>query len=121
MEIKTGVDGDVVVLDLIGNFVASTAEDFKAQISKLSNKKFIHILVNMKKVNFMDSSGLGACIGVHKTITELKGLLVFSQPTASVNKIFRITKADQRLKISTSLSEGLRALHEKMIKDKKQG
>ena len=121
MQIKIGMDGDIVILDLIGDLVASTAEDFKAQTGKLTEKNFTYILVEMSKLNFMDSSGLGACIAVHKLVAEKKGMLIFAQPSDSVSKIFRITRADQKLNIAATRSAALKSIQEKIMMEKKQG
>lgn len=121
MQIKMGMDGDIVTLDLVGDLVASTAEDFKTQITKLVDKKFTYILIEMSKLTFMDSSGLGACIVAHKMFAEKKGMIVYAQPTDSVMKIFRITKADQKLNIVASKSDGFKSIQEKIIMEKRQG
>jgi len=120
MEFNIGMDGDVVILGAAGDLVASTAEEFKSQISKLADKNFVNILLDMSNVNFMDSSGLGSCIAAHKLLDGKNGIIVFAQPNDSVSKIFRITRADQKLNIVSSKLEGIKRLHEKMIEKRRQ-
>lgn len=115
MEITVGMDEDVVILDLAGDLVANTAEKLKGEIARLSEKNFNFILINMSKVNFMDSSGLGACMAAHKAVAEKNGMIVFAQPRESVSKIFHITRADQKLAVAASRADGLRLIHEKRI------
>jgi anti-sigma B factor antagonist len=110
MEISIGVEGDVVVVDLTGDFVASTAEQFKAQMAKLAEKNFLFVVLNLDKVNFMDSSGLGACMAAHKAFQEKKGALVCAKPSEAVAKIFRVTRADQKLKVAPSRLEAVQSL-----------
>lgn len=119
MEITVGMDGDIVIMSLNGDLVANTAENLKAEALKLSNKNFGYILLDMEKVKFMDSSGLGACIAVHKLLLEKKGMLVCAQPADVVNKVFRITRADKKLNLRASKREGLNTLQEKIIEDRK--
>jgi anti-sigma B factor antagonist len=120
MEINIGMDGDVVILDLTGDLVASTVEDFNTQTMKLIDKNFVYILLEISNVNFMDSSGLGACIALHKAVTEKNGMVVFAKPSDSVSKIFRITRADQRLNVRVSKTEGIQLLNEKIISNRRQ-
>lgn len=120
MEISIGMDGDVVIMDLAGDLTASTAEEFKAQVSKVGEKKFHFILADISKVNFMDSSGLGACMAVHKALSEKNGLLVLARPVDAVAKVFRITRADQKLKVAPTKQDGIKTIHEAIVGGKKQ-
>ena len=120
MEINVGMDGDIVMLDLNGDLVASTAEDLKAQVSKLVEKKFRYIMLDMSKIGFMDSSGLGSCMAVHKALNEKEGMLVCAQPSEAVTKIFRITRADQKIKVIPSRSDALKIIFDRMVQDRKQ-
>ena len=115
MEISIGMDGDVVIMDITGDLVASTAEELKAQVTKLGEKKFHFILADISKINFMDSSGLGACMAVHKSLSEQKGLLVLAKPCEAVAKVFRITRADQKLKVVPTKQEGVKVLQDAII------
>ena len=112
MEISIGMEGDVVVVDLTGDFVASAVEHFKAQMAKLMEKNFLFVVLNLDKVNFMDSSGLGACMAAHKAFQEKKGAVVCAKPSEAVAKIFRVTRADQKLKVSPTRPEAVKALQE---------
>lgn len=119
MEINIGMDGDTVVLDLSGDLVASSAEELKAQVAKLIEKNFRYVMLDMGKVGFMDSSGLGACMAVHKTLAEKSGLVVCAQPSDAVSKIFRITRADKKIAVAASRSDGIKALHDRIMQDKR--
>lgn len=110
MEISIGMEEDVVVVDLTGDFVASATELFKTQMAKLMEKNFLFVVLNLDKVSFMDSSGLGACMAAHKAFQEKKGALVCAKPSEAVAKIFRVTRADQKLKVAPTRPEGVKIL-----------
>jgi len=120
MEISIGMDGDVVIMDVTGDLVASTAEELKTQVSKLREKNFSFILMDISKINFMDSSGLGACMAIHKSLSEKNGLLVLAKPTEAVAKVFRITRADQKVKVTATKQDGIKAIHDAIIGGRKQ-
>lgn len=120
MEINVGMDGDIVTLDLTGDLVASTAEELKSQVAKLTEKNFKYILVDMSKIGFMDSSGLGACMASHKMLVDKQGLLVCAQPSDAVSKIFRITRADKKINVADSKPVAVKTIHDRIIEDMKQ-
>ena len=110
MEINIVTEGEFVVADLTGDFVASTAEQFKAQMTKLIEKNFFHVILDLGKVTFMDSSGLGACMAVHKAFREKEGALVVAKPSEAVAKIFRVTRADQKLVVAPTRLDAAKLL-----------
>ncbi len=110
MEISIGMDGEVVVVDMTGDFVADTADQFKAQMAKLMEKNFLFVVLNMDKVSFIDSSGLGACMAAHKAFQEKKGALVCAKPSEPVAKIFRVTRAGQKLRVAPTRLDAVQSL-----------
>ncbi|MDP2646419.1 MAG: STAS domain-containing protein [Desulfobacterales bacterium] len=118
--ISTELGGNVVVIDMVGSLVANNIAEFKSQVAKLVEKKYCHILLEMSNVDFMDSSGLGACMAVHKQLSEKNGMVVFAKPSEQVKKIFRITKADQRLNVVPTKNDGVKSLYEKLMRSKQK-
>ena len=64
MEIKLEIDNGVVILKPVGNLVASTAEELKDQVTRLIEKKYLSVMLDLGKVVFIDSTGLGACTAI---------------------------------------------------------
>ncbi len=113
--ISTEMGGDIVIVDMVGSLSASNVEQFISQVSRLIEKNYCHILLEMGNVDFMDSSGLGACMAAHKQLSEKNGMVIFAKPSEQVKKIFRITKAEQKLNIVPTKSDGVKSLYEKMM------
>lgn len=72
---------------------AAIATRFKDKMREIVKKGGQPVLLDMQRVDFMDSSGLGAMIAVHKampsgTSLELQGL------TPNVDRVFRLTRMD---------------------------
>lgn len=118
--ISTEMGGDIVVIDMVGSLVASGVDEFRNQISRLIEKKYCYLLLEMGNVDFMDSSGLGACMASHKQLAEKNGMVVFAKPSEQVKKIFRITKAEQKLIIVPTRQDGVKTLNERIVTGKQK-
>lgn len=112
MDVKIEMLNDVVVLVPVGNLVASTAEFFKSQVDKLLEKRFLHLLIDMSKTDFMDSSGLGACISANKSVAEQGGVMVCCGQNETICKVFKITRANSKISVTTSRQEGVSMVQE---------
>ena len=118
--ISTEMGGDIVIIDMVGSLVASGVDEFRSQISRLVEKKYCYLLLEMSNVDFMDSSGLGACMATHKQLAEKNGMIIFAKPSEQVKKIFRITKAEQKLIIVPTKQDGVKSLNEKIVTGKQK-
>ncbi len=114
MEIKLEMDGNVVILRLQGDLVAGTAGALQSQMAKLKEKKFVHVLIDLSGIGFIDSSGLGACIAANRDLEGSGGLLVCTGLNESVRKIFSMTRADRKISVLDSKRQALDALQEKI-------
>ena len=115
MDIKTEMVNDIVLLNPVGNLVASTVEVLKNQVDKLIEKKFCFVLLDMSRIDFMDSSGLGSIIAVNKSLTGNNGILACASLQEGVRKVFRVTRADQRINVAETQSEGLLLIQNMII------
>ena len=114
MEIKLEMDNEVIILKLAGNLVASTAEVLNAQIAKLIEKKYRFILLDLGRVDFIDSSGLGTCIAIKRDLAAKDGLLACTGLSENVRKLFRMTHADQKIMIFDARQDAVDALLERI-------
>ena len=112
LQIDIGTQDNIVFLNIVGDLVASTAPELKNKVTELIQKKFTHIIIEMDKVNFMDSTGLGACISCHKILKAQKGKLVLTGAQRGIEKVFQLTKAYKMINITPSRLEALKIIHE---------
>lgn len=92
MTIKERTEGHVTVLDLKGPLALGEGEEmFREKIAQLLKGKKTAILLNLEKVEFMDSSGVGALIKCLTSVTKAGGTLKGLRPGPMVQKILKIT------------------------------
>jgi anti-sigma B factor antagonist len=110
MDIKLEMDNEVIILKLTGSLVANTAEGLKAQVARLLEKKYRFIVIDLGRIDFIDSSGLGACIAIKRDLVATDGVLACAGMNENVRKVFRMTRADQKILVFATRHEAVNAL-----------
>ena len=82
----------VIVVDLDGRFDSLAAQSTKTELQSLADAAGQRVLLNMKNVDFIDSSGLGLVVSVFRRLREHNGELAISGPSAQVRTIFELTR-----------------------------
>ncbi len=85
--------GDVTVIDVVGRITlgegASVLRDELRDLVKKDQKK---ILLNMREVTYIDSSGIGELVSAYTSITNQGGHLKLLGLTHRVKDLLQITK-----------------------------
>lgn len=95
----------VKVLRPEGMLDASKAVQFRQQIKDLINEGVNLILIDLKKVNFMDSSGLGALVLALKMVREKSGRLFLMSLNDQVKMLFELTNTGHLFEIVNDKSD----------------
>ena len=101
----------IKVLRPEGIFDNVKSTQFRQQISELINQGVNVILLDLKKVSFMDSSGLGALVLILKTIRSSGGRLFLMSLSDQVKMLFELTNMSNIFEIvedKADLEERLR-------------
>ena len=98
-------DGTVGTVTLEGEVDVYTAPRLKEQLVELLDGGCISIILDMDKVAFIDSSGLGVLVGALRRAREKGGAVRNVCTRDSVLKIFRITGLDKVFPIFSDASE----------------
>lgn len=97
MEIKTRTVEQATILDLTGNFVVADAANFRAQVKQLLEAGAKHIAVNLAGVAYLDSSGIGALVGVFTAAREAGAKCRFYAPSTQVRNVLEMVRLDKVL------------------------
>ncbi|HNW34234.1 MAG TPA: STAS domain-containing protein [Candidatus Ozemobacteraceae bacterium] len=63
------------------------------------------MVIDIGRVAYIDSSGLGLLLGLHKQLEKARGSLIVTGPTSAVREVLRVTNADRLLKIMNTKEE----------------
>lgn len=102
-------DGIAVLTVTAGRLDANIAPDLKKVVSEIVTGGTSRIMLDLEKVQFMDSSGLGAVISSFK-LTGQKGEFVICNMNEAVKEIFALTHMDRLFEIYPNADEGLQKM-----------
>jgi anti-sigma B factor antagonist len=100
-------EGDVTVLDVGGEVDVYTAPKLREKLVELVSDGHYNIVVDMTKVEFLDSTGLGVLVGGLKRVRSHNGGLELVCNQERILKIFRITGLTKVFPIHDTLEEAL--------------
>ncbi|NIR51944.1 STAS domain-containing protein [candidate division KSB1 bacterium] len=93
MQIKEQMHGDVAVIELKGKLMGGPETTaIHDKVKELVGNNTKKIVIDLGKVKWMNSSGLGALMGSMTTVKNAGGDLKLAKVTEKVKSLFMITK-----------------------------
>jgi anti-sigma B factor antagonist len=102
---KDGIE----IVDVEGEIDVYTAPRLRELLIELVNSRFYQLVVNMEKVEFLDSTGLGVLVGGLKRVRAHDGSLDLVCTQERILKIFRITGLTKVFGIHDTVDEAISA------------
>lgn len=93
-------DGDVPVVKVAGELDMSTAPDLSDALDELVEEP--KVVVDLEKLEFIDSTGLAALLGAHKAMKQHGGTLELRSPQPMVVNVVETTGLDAVFEIKLS-------------------
>jgi len=109
MDISSRAKGEVVILDISGEIDLYNAPEIKDIVNKLIEQKKYNVIINLKEVTYIDSSGIGALISSLSNLKKYQGGLKIINVFASVKKLFELTKLTSFFEIYDLEDEAVKA------------
>ncbi len=89
------MSSNVKVLELSGILDGIRGNELRREVSDALAKKTEILLIDMKGVNFIDSSGLGALVSAMQMTRNANAKLFVCSISAQVRMLFELTKMDR--------------------------
>ncbi len=94
---------NITILDIKGEIsILSDANELRQLLKSLLTDKKINVLINLKEVNYMDSSGLGVLISNFANFKKVNGSLKVMHIEGAVKRIFEFSKLDNFFEVYNS-------------------
>lgn len=100
------MEGSLVIIVEERRIDAAVAVRFKDRMLQLTEGSSQRVILDLKKVEFLDSSGLGAVVGSMKQLGRERQLDLAGM-TPTVDKVFRITRMDRVFRIYETSEKAL--------------
>jgi anti-sigma B factor antagonist len=109
LTLSTRPEGDRTVVAVGGEIDVYTAPKLREHLIDLDSAGNHHLIIDMEKVDFLDSTGLGVLVGGLKRVRAHDGSLHLVCTQERILKIFRITGLTKVFPIHASVDEALAA------------
>lgn len=92
MEITAEIHKGILVVKINGEFDMRIAPQFKSEVDHyLTQADLKDVVIDMRDVPFIDSSGVGALLGRYKRVTGLGGKIAVCGVQDAVKKILKLS------------------------------
>ena len=96
MKASVRTDGVVTIVDLNGKITIGEGDVLlRDTVEKVINDGGKQILLNLGKVSYMDSAGIGELVACYKRAKENGGQLKLLNPTGKVFDLLQLTKLEE--------------------------
>lgn len=92
-------DDRTVYIEPEGEISFLTVSSIKEEIYSFLKQDDKKVVLNLSKVKFVDSSGLGLIVSILKRMKRLEGEFIVEYPQLGVQKLFEMTRLDQLFKV----------------------
>jgi anti-anti-sigma factor len=92
---KVREEGSTLCISDLEQLGAAEVKGFQGLVLDALNDSHRSIEIDLSGTRFIDSSGLGALLGLRKFILKRQGTLRLRSPTAPVLQILQLTRLDQ--------------------------
>jgi anti-sigma B factor antagonist len=104
-----GPSGDCAVIQVTGEVDAHTAPLLRQRMLDLTANGVVHIIADLRRVDFLDSTGLGVLVGGLKRLREHGGSLAPVINATSILRVLQVTGLTAVLPPQPSVADAIDA------------
>ncbi len=98
-----------VVIMLSGDLDLATAPELRNALQEALTER-PNLVLNMSDLRFLDSTGIGVLVRIHKKTSAVGGVLAFAEVPSNVVKILEVTCLDRIFPVYPTVEDALHAL-----------
>lgn len=110
MKINQKTKEDVEWFELEGELDFHSSPELREKFQESIQKNVKKLAVNLKKVSYIDSSGLATFVEVFQKVKRTNGKLVLAELQPAVRSVFEIAKLDKIFSLAESDAEAVQKL-----------
>jgi len=110
VELKIRKSSNIYIIDIQGEMDLYNSYKLKDLVMKMLEKKVTKFVINLDKVEYIDSSGIGALIFICSTIKKMNLELLITNVQGSVKKVIELTKLMGYFPMAATVNDAIKAL-----------
>jgi anti-sigma B factor antagonist len=103
LRVDSSTEADTAAISADGEIDLATVNTLRSAITKAMQSGARHLTLDLDKVSYIDSSGLGTLIGAHKRLASTGGTLTIRCSQPRVLRLLKITGLDRVLTITDGI------------------
>ena len=108
MQISTRQSGTFTIVDVVGDIdLYNSPEIRKVLLENIRDKKVPRIIINLKEVRYIDSSGVASLIEAFQKARKAGRKFVLAAVSESALRVLNLARMDKVFAICPSVAEGL--------------
>ena len=96
------IEDGKAVLTPEGDIVASVAEALRARLKEVLQEGVTGLVIDLSRVELIDSVGIGLLIAVHNSLGKKGGRLVLRHVNADLAALLRTMRLDKHFQVETA-------------------
>jgi len=93
VKMRTVSNGKIGIIEIKGSLVGDKdTDEFRETVADLIEQGNKSLIIDLSKVNYMNSSGIGSLIAVHSSYSKNGGVVKLTGLSSSVQNLFVVTK-----------------------------
>ena len=108
MRIIMDINNNYLIVTLQGELDHHTSEDIRKRIDQqYYNNNLLNIILDLRDLKFMDSSGIGLILGRYKNCKEQKGEVSIVSTNPYIERILKMSGLLKLMKVYNTIDEAL--------------
>jgi anti-anti-sigma factor len=103
-DLKTETEGSSALIRIRGDLDLQVVEQLTAALTEVESDEPELLVIDLSRLTFMDSSGMGAVAAAHIRAVEAGRRFAIVRPPAGVRQAFDRTRLDEVITISDDLA-----------------
>lgn len=100
--------GPVSIITFDGEIVFENSNKTKNKAKEILRVEGVdQVIVDLSRVPYLDSSGVGVLISLFKSIREKEGRLVLASPTKKVERVIELTLLHRIMEVYDNVNEAM--------------
>ncbi|GBF49515.1 anti-sigma factor antagonist [Leptospira ryugenii] len=99
MELKLNTAGKIKTIEISGKFDIESTEEFESIFAKVIEPNPTVVAIEMSRLDYIDSSGIGSLIKSLNLLKSKKGKLILVGMKPMIQNVFKLAKLDMFFEI----------------------